>query len=83
MDASKTVFAGQQLWSRGARGRYRRALSSAGGRSPRTGAQRRLAARALGGGHLSHASAIAVRICDENSALAPAPALEAMEADLP
>ena len=27
-----------------------------------------LAARSLGGGHLSHASAIAVRICDENSA---------------
>jgi len=46
-------------------------LSSAGGRSPRTGAQRRFAARSLGRGHLSRASAIAVRICDENSALAP------------
>src|SRR6516162_1837958 len=48
-DASRTVLAGQQFWSRGARGSYRRALSSAGGRSPRTGAQRRLAARSLGG----------------------------------
>jgi len=48
-DATKTVLAGQRLWSRGARGRYRRALSSAGGRSPRTGAQRRFAARSLGG----------------------------------
>ena len=44
--------------------------------------QRRSAARSLGGGHLSRASAIAVRICDENSALAPDTALEAMEADL-
>jgi hypothetical protein len=32
---------------------------------------------------LFRASAIAVRICDENSALAPDTALEAMEADLP
>ena len=37
----------------------------------------------IGWGHLSRASVIVVRICDENSALAPAPALEAMEADLP
>ena len=41
------------------------------------------AARSLGRGHLSRASAIAVRICDENSALAPDTALDAMEADLP
>jgi hypothetical protein len=34
------------------------------------------------GGYSSRASAIAVRICDENSALAPDTALDAMEADL-
>ena len=42
--------------------------------------QRRFAVLSLGVGHLSRASAIAVRICDENSALAPDTALEAMEA---
>ena len=73
-DASKTVLAGQQFvvtWGQGqveARIVERR--------------QRRLAARSLGGGHLSRASAIAARICDENSALPPDTALEAMEADL-
>ena len=45
--------------------------------------QRRLAARSLGGVHSFRASAIAVHICDENSALPPDTALEAMEADPP